>query len=151
MRPGIPERVESLKNPELSVISEKPPKYWANPALFPCDQAGKTVLAGLMKTFPLTIVAVATALSLATANAMPDLGRETGKFIRDDAPAPKDVRTFEPAKEKDATRSASFALPFRPRTVAFALPFRPRTVAFALPFRPRTVAFALPFRPRTIA
>jgi hypothetical protein len=104
-----------------------------------------------MRTFRLTIFVVASALSLATANAMPDLGRETGKFIRDDAPAPKDVRTFEPAKEKDATRSVSFALPFRPRTIAFALPFRPRTIAFALPFRPKTIAFALPFRPKTIA
>jgi len=85
---------------------------------FSCDQTGKTVLAGLMKTFRLTIVVLVSALSLGTANAMPDLGRETGKFIRNDEPAPKDVRTFEPAKEKDASQSVSFALPFRPTTIA---------------------------------
>jgi hypothetical protein len=81
---------------------------------FPCDQTGKTVFAGLMKTFRLTIVVVASALLLASANAMPDLGRETGRFIRNDQSTPKDVRTFEPAKPKESRANLSFALPFRP-------------------------------------
>jgi hypothetical protein len=75
-----------------------------------------------MKTFHLTAVVVASALSLASANAMPDLGRETGKFIRSDEPAPKDVRTFEPAKSesskvdsKSSKAGLSFALPLRPK------------------------------------
>ena len=78
-----------------------------------------------MKIPYLPIIVVASALSLASANAMPDLGRETGKFIRNDRPAPKDVRTFEPAKSKDSKADLSFALPFRP-SLAFALPFRPK-------------------------
>jgi hypothetical protein len=53
---------------------------------------------------------------------MPDLGRETGKFIRNEESAPKDVRTFEPAKEpskeKNAGKLLSFALPLRPTTIA---------------------------------
>ena len=76
-----------------------------------------TVFAGFMKTFRLTIVVVASALSMATANAMPDLGRETGKFIRKDEPVPNDVRTFQPAKPTDSRTDLSFALPFRPMTV----------------------------------
>jgi hypothetical protein len=67
-----------------------------------------------MKTLRLTILVVVSATSLATANAMPDLGRETGKFIRNDGPAPRDVRTFEPAKSKLKGVKVSFAFPLRP-------------------------------------
>jgi len=67
-----------------------------------------------MKTLRLTIVVLVSALTLGTANAMPDLGRETGKFIGNDEPAPKDVRTFEPVKPKGSEANLSFALPFRP-------------------------------------
>jgi hypothetical protein len=91
---------------------------------FPCDSQGKTVFPGLMKTPYLPIIVVASALSLATANAMPDLGRETGKFIRKDEPSPKGVRSFEPAKAKDAQPKLSCGFPFRP-PVALAFPFRP--------------------------
>jgi hypothetical protein len=103
---------------------------------FPCESLGKTVFRGLMKIPYLPIIVVASAMSLASANAMPDLGRETGKFIRKDESVPKDVRTFEPAKIKDSKADLSFALPFRP-SVSFALPLRP-SVSFALPFRPST-------------
>jgi hypothetical protein len=79
-----------------------------------------------MKISYLPIIVVASALSLASANAMPDLGRETGKFIRNDQSVPKDVRTFEPAKSKDSKADLSFALPFRPG-LSFALPLRPKS------------------------
>jgi hypothetical protein len=79
-----------------------------------------------MKISNLPIIVVASALSLASANAMPDLGRETGKFIRNDQSVPKDVRTFEPAKSKDSKADLSFALPFRPG-LSFALPLRPKS------------------------
>ncbi len=69
-----------------------------------------------MKTPYLPIIVVASALSIASANAMPDLGRETGKFIRNEEPAPKDVRTFEPARSKDSKANFSWGLPFRPTT-----------------------------------
>jgi hypothetical protein len=79
-----------------------------------------------MRIFHLTIVVAVSALSLATANAMPDLGRETGKFIRNDEPAPKGVRTFEPAKSNQEGTNVSFGFPFRPGTnVSFGFPFRP--------------------------
>jgi hypothetical protein len=70
------------------------------PALtfFPCGSHEKTVFPGLMKIPYLPTIVVAIALSLASANAMPDLGRETGKFIRKDQSVPKDVKTFEPAR-----------------------------------------------------
>jgi hypothetical protein len=84
-----------------------------------------TLLARLMKTLRLSVVIVASALSLATANAMPDLGREAGRFIQNDAPAPKDVRTFEPAKEKDAGKHETDA----GKHLSFALPFRPPAIA----------------------
>lgn len=77
-----------------------------------------TVLAAFMKTFRLTIVVVAGALSLATANAMPDLGRETGRFIRNDDKTPKDVRTFEPTKSQESKGDLSFVPPLRPPQVA---------------------------------
>jgi hypothetical protein len=51
-----------------------------------------------MKIPYLPIIVAAIALSLASANAMPDLGRETGKFIRKEQSVPKDVKTFEPAR-----------------------------------------------------
>jgi hypothetical protein len=79
-----------------------------------------------MKISYLPIIVVASALSLASANGMPDLGRETGKFIRNDQSVPKDVRTFEPAKLKDSKADLSFALPFRPG-LSFALPLRPES------------------------
>jgi len=65
-----------------------------------------------MKTFRLTIVVLVSALSLGTANAMPDLGRETGKFIGNDEPAPKGVRTFEPAKTQNSQPNVSILLPW---------------------------------------
>ena len=77
-----------------------------------------------MKTFRLTVLVVVSALSLATANAMPDLGRETGRFIRNEEQTPKDVRTFEPAKSvqpaksKDSQGHFSFIPPLRPTRVA---------------------------------
>jgi hypothetical protein len=71
-----------------------------------------------MKIPYLPIIVVTGALSLATANAMPDFGRETGKFIQKDEPAPKDVRTFEPARSKQEGVKVSFAFPFRPSKVA---------------------------------
>lgn len=77
-----------------------------------------------MKTLRLTIVVLASALTLGTATAMPDLGRETGKFIRKDEPSPKGVRSFEPAKVKDAQPKLSCGFPFRP-PLALAFPFRP--------------------------
>jgi hypothetical protein len=79
-----------------------------------------------MKIPYLPIIVMASAMSLASANAMPDLGRETGKFIRNDEPTPKGVRTFEPAKIKDSKADFSFALPLRP-SLSFALPLRPST------------------------
>jgi predicted small secreted protein len=65
-----------------------------------------------MKTPYLPILVVAAALSLASANAMPDLGRETGKFIQNDEPAPKGVRTFEPAKLDNSQASLDILLPW---------------------------------------
>ncbi len=78
-----------------------------------------------MKISYLPIIVGAIALSLASANAMPDLGRETGKFIRKDDPAPKDVRTFEPAKSKNTSGQFSFIPPLRPRNSDFLLGFIP--------------------------
>gem|GEM_PF-4227710 len=71
-----------------------------------------------MKKFHLTVIVVASLLSLASANAMPDLGRETGRFIRNDNRTPKDVRTFEPAKSQDSKGDISFIPPLRPTRVA---------------------------------
>jgi hypothetical protein len=65
-----------------------------------------------MKIPYLPIIVVASALSLASADAMPDLGRETGKFIRNEESAPKNVRTFKPAKV-DNRPSLSVLLPWR--------------------------------------
>ena len=107
-------------------------------------------MAGFMKTFRLTIVVVVSALFLATANAMPDLGRETGKFIRSDEPTPKDVRTFEPAKKEPAEASSSFLAPVRPATyLSFLAPVRPTTnLSFLAPVRPTvSLSFLSPFRP----
>jgi hypothetical protein len=68
-----------------------------------------------MKIFHLTaVVAITSALSLASANAMPDLGRETGKFIRQDQPAPKDVKTFKPAKADASKDDLAVLVPLRP-------------------------------------
>jgi len=67
-----------------------------------------------MKTLCLPIVVVVSAMSLASANAMPDLGRETGKFIRSDESTPKDVRTFEPAKTGNSQASLTFLAPWKP-------------------------------------
>jgi hypothetical protein len=96
---------------------------WPTTGFFPCESLGKTVFGGLMKIPYLPIVVMAGALSLASANAMPDLGRETGRFIGSDEPAPKGVRTFEPAKSsssktdsKSSKATLSFALPLRPST-----------------------------------
>ena len=69
-----------------------------------------------MKTFRLTIVVVASALSLASANAMPDLGRETGKFIRNAEQGPKDVRTFVPSKADNPQPNLSILLPWHSKS-----------------------------------
>ena len=71
-----------------------------------------TVLAGLMKTPYLPIIVVVSALSLASANAMPDLGREAGKFIQNEEPAPNGVRTFEPVKAENPQSDLSILLPW---------------------------------------
>jgi predicted small secreted protein len=65
-----------------------------------------------MKVPYLPIIVVASALSLASANAMPGLGRETGKFIQNEEPAPKGVRTFEPAKVENPQSSLRILLPW---------------------------------------
>ena len=62
----------------------------------------------------LPIIVMASAMSLASANAMPDLGRETGKFIRKDESVPKDVKTFEPAKANASKADLAVLVPFRP-------------------------------------
>lgn len=80
-----------------------------------------------MKTFRLTILILVSALSLGTANAMPDLGREAGKFIQKDEPSPKGVRNFEPAKAQDAQPKLSCGFPFCPPPIALAFPVRPPT------------------------
>jgi len=103
-----------------------------------------------MKISYLPIIVVAGALSLASANAMPDLGRETGKFIRTDEPTPKDVRTFEPAKAENSHGSLSFLAPWRPPSaLAFLAPWRPPSaLAFLAPWRPPSaLAFLAPWRP----
>ena len=63
-----------------------------------------------MKIPYLPIVVMASALSLASANAMPDLGRETGKFIRKDASVPKDVRSFAPAESAGSKTEKDLAM-----------------------------------------
>jgi hypothetical protein len=65
---------------------------------FPCGSHEKTVFPDFMKIPYLPIIVAAGALSLVSANAMPDLGRETGKFVRKDQSVPKDVKTFEPTR-----------------------------------------------------
>jgi hypothetical protein len=82
-----------------------------------------------MKIPYLPIVVVACALSFASANAMPDLGRETGRFIRNEHQTPKDVRTFEPAKPKESKGDFSFIPPTHPNNVSFVPPLRPTMVA----------------------
>jgi len=85
-----------------------------------------TVFPGLMKIPYLPVIVVASALSLASANAMPDFGREAGKYIRKDEPAPKGVKTFKPVKTEDSELKLSCGFPFRPtRPLALAFPFRP--------------------------
>jgi hypothetical protein len=110
-----------------------------------------------MKTFHLTIVVVVSALLLATANAMPDLGRETGKFIRQDQPVPKGVRMFEPAKlpvaQGSADKKVSMGVPLRPGSgfLAMGVPLRPGSgfLAMGVPLRPGSgfLAMGVPLRP----
>jgi hypothetical protein len=84
----------------------------------------------LMKISYLPIIVGTIVLSLASANAMPDLGRETGKFIRNDDRTPKNVRTFEPAKSKDSKGDFSFIPPDRPQgDICFIPPDHPAQVA----------------------
>jgi hypothetical protein len=111
-----------------------------------------------MKIPYLPIIVVASALSLASANAMPDLGRETGKFIRNDEQTPKNVRTFEPAKSnssnadsKDSKANVTFALPIHGGSLAFALPIHGGSLAFALPIHGGSLAFALPIHGSSLA
>jgi hypothetical protein len=44
---------------------------------------------------------------------MPDLGRETGKFIRTEEQTPKGVKTFEPAKAANSQADLAVLLPWR--------------------------------------
>jgi hypothetical protein len=97
-----------------------------------------------MKKFHLTVIVVAGALSLASANAMPDLGRETGKFLRKQPSAPHGVKTFVPTKSTNSKPDLSCGFPFHP-PLAVALPLHP-PLAVALPLHP-PLAVALPFRP----
>jgi hypothetical protein len=97
-----------------------------------------------MKIPYLPVIVVASALSLASANAMPDLGRETGRFFRNDGPAPKGVRTFEPAGSKDSKAGPETGLPanlseYRP-WIACVMPLHPPQVACVMPVRPPQVA-----------
>src|ERR1700722_2600966 len=125
-----------------------------------------TVLARLMKTLRLSVVIVASALSLASANAMPDLGRETGKFFRNEQSAPKGARTFEPAEVKDSNTGLesilpasviehspwlAITMPVRPPYVAITMPVRPPYVAITMPVRPPYVAITMPVRPPYVA
>jgi hypothetical protein len=95
-----------------------------------------------MKIPYLPIIVATSALSLVSANAMPDLGRETGKFIRKDQSVPKNVRTFEPAKSKDSKGDFSFIPPDRPQgDICFIPPDRPTgDFCFIPPDRPIQVA-----------
>ena len=127
-----------------------------------------TLLARLMQTLRLSIVIVASALSLATANAMPDLGRETGRFIRPDQPTPTGVRNFQAIEKKDSgsglgslkpiwtpTPGASLAMgvPLRPpaASLVMGVPLRPpgASLAMGVPLRPpgASLAMGVPLRP----
>jgi hypothetical protein len=97
-----------------------------------------------MEKFHLTAIVVASALSLTIANAMPDLGRETGKLIQQEQPAPKGVRTFEPArlpvtKGSDNTK-VSMGVPLRPTNgiLAMGVPLHPTNgiLAMGVPLHP---------------
>jgi hypothetical protein len=133
---------------------------------FTCGSLGMTVLARLMQTLRLSVVIVASALSLATASAMPDLGRETGKFFRNEQSAPKGARTFEPAELKDSNTGPesnlpasviehspwlAITMPVRPPHVAITMPVRPPYVAITMPVRPPYVAITMPVRPPYVA
>jgi hypothetical protein len=97
-----------------------------------------------MKISYLPIIAVASALSLASANAMPDLGRETGKFIRKNESVPNDVKTFEPARQNASKGDFAVLVPFRPDAsqtdLALLVPFHPGAsqtdLALLVPFHP---------------
>jgi hypothetical protein len=126
-----------------------------------------TVLARLMKMH-LSFVILASALSLATANAMPDLGRETGKFVRPDEPTPKGVRNFQAIEKNDSgsalgslkpiwtlTHGASLSMgvPLRPpgASLTMGVPLRPpgASLTMGVPLRPpgASLAMGVPLRP----
>ena len=103
----------------------------------------------LMRTSYLPIIVVASALSLTSANAMPNLGRETGKFIRSDEPTPKDVRTFEPAKTEKPQASLRFLAPWKSQiSLSFLAPWKSRTsLGFLAPWKPQAdLTFLGPWR-----
>ena len=132
-------------------MEEVPEIRVRNRLFFPCGPARKTVLAGLMKTLSLPMIVVVSTLSLASANAMPDLGRETGRFIRNNEPVPKGVRTFEPAKAQNSQASLSFLGPWRPPVnPSFLAPWRPQAdLSFLAPWRPHgNLSFLAPWRPQ---
>lgn len=112
-----------------------------------------TVLAALMKTFRLTIVVAAGALSLATAYAMPDLGRETGKFIRKNEPTPTGVRTFPTiqsnASETEFSSLKPIWLPMHGARVSMGVPLRPPVqLSMGVPLRPPAqLSMGVPLRP----
>ena len=110
-----------------------------------------------MKIPYLPIIVVASALSLVSANAMPDLGRETGKFIRQDQPTPKEVRTFEPAKlpvsKGNVDTKVSMGVPLRPNGfLAMGVPICPNSfLAMGVPIRPNSLlAMGVPIRPNSL-
>jgi hypothetical protein len=117
---------------------------WPSTGFFPCESLGKTVFGGLMKIPYLPIVVMAGALSLASANAMPDLGRETGKFIRKDESVPKDVKTFEPARTNASKADLAILVPINPNPskadLAILVPINPNPsktdLAILVPINP---------------
>ncbi|MBV8279684.1 MAG: hypothetical protein JO170_31070 [Verrucomicrobia bacterium] len=110
-----------------------------------------------MKVFHLTALLLSSALSLASANAMPDLGRETGKFIRKDESVPKDVRTFRPTETTGSKKTdGGFAMHlWQPAgdsiQLAITMPTHPPTqLAITMPTHPPTqLAITMPTHPPT--
>jgi len=104
------------------------------------------VFAGLMKKIYLTIVVSVAVLAFGNANAVPDLGRATGKCIRKEDS--KGVRTFQPAKSGDSNIHLSFIPPTNPESeLAFIPPTNPEGELTFIP--PTTPESELAFIPPT--
>jgi predicted small secreted protein len=104
-----------------------------------------------MKIPYLPTIVVASALSLASANAMPGLGRETGKFSRSDEPTPKNVRTFEPTKTGKPQASLNFLAPWKQTNLSFLAPWKSQTnLSFLAPWKSQTsLSFLVPWKSQT--